>query len=42
MKISLKVEWIFIGVLSAQRLGIDRNEWRKVITDGEVLHDILR
>jgi hypothetical protein len=42
MKIRMKVEWGFIGVFSAQRLGIDRNEWRKIITDREVLRDILR
>ena len=41
IEVSLKVEWVFIGVFSAQRLGIDRNEWRKVITDREVLCDIL-
>lgn len=41
VEISLKVEWVFIGIFSAKRLGIDRNEWWKVITDREVLHDIL-
>jgi hypothetical protein len=41
LEIILKVEWIFIGIFSAKRLGIDCNEWRKVITDREVLNDIL-
>ncbi|MCZ2808600.1 MAG: hypothetical protein O2V44_04505 [Candidatus Bathyarchaeota archaeon] len=41
MEIRLKVEYIFIGIFSAERLGIDRNEWWKVITDKEVLSDIL-
>ena len=41
VEINLKVEWIFIGVFPAKRLGIDRNEWRKVITDREVLREIL-
>jgi hypothetical protein len=39
--INLKVEYIFIGIFSAKRLGIDRNEWWKVITDRGVLSDIL-
>jgi hypothetical protein len=39
--VSLKVEYIFIGIFSAKRLGIDWNEWWKVITDREVLRDIL-
>jgi hypothetical protein len=36
-----KVEWIFIGVFSASKLGIDRNEWGKVIVDKEILNEIL-
>ena len=39
--IRLRVEWVFIGIFSAERLGIDRDEWWKVITDKEVLRDIL-
>jgi len=41
VEIRLKVEYVFIGIFSAKRLGIDRNEWWKVITDKEVLSDIL-
>jgi len=41
MEIDLNMEWIFIGIFSAKRLGIDCNEWRKVITDREVLSRIL-
>ena len=36
VEIRLKVECIFVVILSAERLGIDRNEWWKVITDREV------
>jgi hypothetical protein len=39
--IRLRVEWVFIGIFSAERLGIDRDEWWKVITDKEVLRDIM-
>ena len=39
--ISLKVEYVFIGIFHAKRLGIDGNEWWKTITDREVLNDIL-
>ena len=38
---SLNVKWLFIGFFSAERLGIDRNEWWKVITDRKVLSEIL-
>jgi hypothetical protein len=41
VEIRLKVEYIFVGIFSAKRLGIDRNEWWKVITDIAVLNDIL-
>lgn len=41
VEIRLNVEYIFVGIFSAKRLGIDRNEWWKVITDKEVLCDIL-
>ena len=40
-EISLGIQWILIGVFSAKRLGIDRNEWRKTITDKKVLSEIL-
>jgi hypothetical protein len=39
--IKLRIEWVFIGVFSASMLRIDCNEWRKVITDNEVLSKIL-
>ena len=41
LEIDLKVEWIFIGIFSAKRLGIDCNEWRKTITDRAILNRIL-
>jgi hypothetical protein len=41
VEISLKVEGVFIGIFSAKRMGIDLNEWRKTITDREVLNEIL-
>jgi hypothetical protein len=41
VEIDLKVEWIFIGIFSAKRLGLDRNEWWKTITDREILNQIL-
>lgn len=41
VEVNLRVEWIFIGIFSIERLGIDRNEWWKIITDREVLCDIL-
>jgi hypothetical protein len=40
-KLQLKVEWIFIGIFSASKLGIDRNEWWKVIVNKEILNNIL-
>lgn len=40
-EMSLKVEYLFIGIFHAKRLGIDRNEWWKVIIDKEVLREIL-
>ncbi|MHA2428062.1 MAG: rolling circle replication-associated protein [Candidatus Hermodarchaeia archaeon] len=42
VEVRLKVEWIFIGIFPAKKLGIDRNEWWKVITDRGVLSEILR
>ncbi|MCP8304031.1 MAG: hypothetical protein H3Z50_00955 [archaeon] len=41
VEVNLEVEWISIGIFPAKKLGIDRNEWRKVITDREVLSTIL-
>lgn len=41
VEINLKVEGVFIGIFSAKSLGIDQNEWRKTITDREVLNEIL-
>ena len=42
---SLNVVWVKIGekgeLFSAKKLGIDLNEWRKVITDRKVLSKIL-
>jgi len=38
---SPSVDWIFIGIFQAKRLGIDFDKWRKVITDMEVLSGIL-
>ena len=40
-EVPLKIIWAFIGVFSASKLGIDKDEWRKVITDKEVLSEIL-
>jgi hypothetical protein len=40
-ELKLNVEWIFIGIFSAKRLGIERNEWWKVIANKEALCDIL-
>ena len=40
-EVELKVVWIFIGLFPANKLGITRNEWRKTITDREVLNKIL-
>ena len=40
-RIEQSVKWIFIDVFSASKLGIDRNEWRKVIIDREILTEIL-
>ena len=40
-KVSLNVVWVFIGIFPASKLGINRNEWRKVITDKKILSEIL-
>ena len=38
---TLKIEWVFIGIFTASKLGIDHNEWRKVIKDKVILNKIL-
>ena len=40
-EVELKIVWVFIGIFSAEKLGITPNEWWKVITDRQVLNDIL-
>ena len=40
-EIELKVVWVFIGIFPAEKLGITRNEWRKTITDRQILNEIL-
>ena len=40
-EIELEVVWVFIGVFSAEKLGITHNEWRKTITDRAILNEIL-
>jgi hypothetical protein len=40
-EIELKVVWVFIGIFPASKLGIDRNEWRKIIVDRKILNEIL-
>jgi len=40
-EIELRLSWVFIGIFSASRLGIDQNEWRKTIDDRQILNEIL-
>lgn len=40
-EVTINVVWVFIGIFSAEKLKITRNEWWKTITDREVLHEIL-
>jgi hypothetical protein len=40
-EIDLHAFWVFIGIFPADKLGITGNEWRKTITDREVLNQIL-
>ena len=40
-EVELKVVWVFIGIFPADKLGITRNEWRKIITDRKTLSKIL-
>jgi hypothetical protein len=35
------IVWVFIGIFPATKLRIDYNEWRKVLTDKEVLKEII-
>lgn len=40
-EVLLNMVWVFIGIFSADKLGITRNEWRKTITDKQILNEIL-
>lgn len=40
-EVIINVVWVFIGIFSAKKLGITLNEWRKTITDREILNEIL-
>ena len=40
-EVELTVVWVFIGIFSAEKLGITLNEWRKTITDRAILNEIL-
>jgi len=40
-EVNVVVVWVFIGIFSAEKLGITRNEWRKTITDRVILNEIL-
>ncbi|MFH0897101.1 MAG: hypothetical protein V1850_03510 [Candidatus Bathyarchaeota archaeon] len=40
-EVTLDVVWVFIGIFSAEKLGITLNEWRKTITDRAILNEIL-
>jgi hypothetical protein len=40
-KVTINVVWVFIGIFSAEKLGITRNEWRKTITDRAILNEVL-
>jgi len=40
-QVTLSVVWVFIGIFSAEKLGITRNEWRRTITDRTVLNEVL-
>ena len=40
-EVDLEVVWVFIGIFPADKLGITHNEWRKKITDKEILCEIL-
>jgi hypothetical protein len=40
-EVVLNEVWVFIGIFSADKLGVTRNEWRKTITDRVILNKIL-
>jgi hypothetical protein len=40
-EVTLNVVWVFIGIFSAEKLGITHNEWWKTITDRKILSEIL-
>jgi len=40
-EIILNEVWVFIGIFSAEKLGITHNEWWKTITDRKILNEIL-
>jgi len=40
-EVILNEVWLFIGIFSAGKLGITRNEWWKTITDRQILNEIL-
>ena len=40
-EITLNVVWVFWGIFFAEKLGITRNEWRKTITDQQILNETL-
>jgi len=41
-EVALNVVWVFIGIFSADKLGITRNEWWKTIIDRKILNEILK
>ncbi|MDQ1280623.1 MAG: hypothetical protein QG670_1886, partial [Thermoproteota archaeon] len=40
-EVNINLRWVFIEIFSAEKLGVTRNEWRKTITDRNVLSEIL-
>ena len=40
-EIILNEVWVFIGIFSAEKLGITHNEWWKTIIDKRILSEIL-
>lgn len=40
-EVELKVAWVFIGIFSADKLGITGNAWRKTIADRVILNEVL-
>jgi hypothetical protein len=39
--VDLRIVWIYIGIFSAEKLGITHNEWWKIIIDKRILSEIL-